>query len=209
MGPILLATAALAAAIAGCGSAHRHRPGDVTPPPFSETVTPSPPPIVTPDIKNNPRHRTDSDGNGILDRVAFEGRVGDTFMLEGPGLHDAFTDRTHTSVRVTLWRVRGPSEDTSIPAGERLVTVELRVHNVGRLPYVEPRPRGQLDLDHALAGTQLLLGADTCRTAAVKLGTGESTTVCLAFRIPRAGRLQAFAYATDDGFGDIGLWDLH
>jgi hypothetical protein len=206
MRPILLAAAALAAA-AGCGSGHRYRAGDVPPPPFSETVTPSPPPIVTPAIEINPRHRSDSDGNGILDRIAVEGRVGDTFALQGPGLHDAFTDRAHTSVRVTLRRVRGPYEDTS--TGDRLVTVELRFHNVGRLRYVDPRPRGQLDLDHALAGTQLPLGAGTCRTAAVKLGTGRSTTVCLAFRIPRAGRLQAFAYATDDGFGDIGLWDFH
>jgi hypothetical protein len=43
----------------------------------------------------------------------------------------------------------------------------------------------------------------------VKLRTGESKTACLAFEVPRAGRLQAFTYVTDDGHGDIGLWDLH
>ena len=29
---------------------------------------------------------------------------------------------------------------------------------------------------------------------------------CIAFEVPKSGKLEAFQYITDSGFGDTGLW---
>jgi hypothetical protein len=205
MRPILLLTAALAAAVAGCGSSPRPAASHNATPTASATATPA-------KVKHGGSHRTDSDGDGIPDAITVRGKAGDTFALQGSGLHDNVSDHTKTRIRVTLQGVRGPFKDTSIPAGQKVIGVELRFHNVGKLRYEDAQPHGQLTLRGGESGKQLILiplgGTNPCDTPSVKLKTGQSRTACLAFEIPKAGRPQAFEYVSDDGYGDTGLWSL-
>jgi hypothetical protein len=206
MRPILLATAALAAALAGCGSSPASRPGDVPPPAASLTATPT----ATP--KSGGAQRTDGDGDGIPDPITVKGKLGDTFALQGSGLHHDLDDHTKTRVRVTLQGVRGPFKGFDVSASHELIGVVLRFTDVGKLRYDDVLPDGRLTLKGGESGkpTDLIpgAGANPCDDPSLKLKTGQSKTACLTFEIPKAGRPQAFEYVTDNGYGDTGLWSL-
>src|ERR1700759_4215780 len=106
MRPLPLTAVALAALVAGCGAAHRARPGDISPP--GPAPSPAPTATATPTpAKVGPGGggRTDSDGDGIPDAITVRGRVGDTFALQGSGLHDNLSNHTKTRIRVTLQAV--------------------------------------------------------------------------------------------------------
>jgi hypothetical protein len=201
---ILLAVAAVA--VAACGSSP-HRTAATATPTAKVTATATPA-----KVRHGGTHRTDSDGDGIPDAITVKGAVGDTVALQGSGLHHNLSNHTKTKIRVTLQSVRGPFKDSSIPAGQKLIGVELRFANVGRLRYEDAQPHGRLTLKGGESGKQLILiplgGANPCDTPSVKLRTGQSKTACLAFEIPKASRPQAFEYVTDSGYGDTGLWSL-
>ena len=42
----------------------------------------------------------------------------------------------------------------------------------------------------------------------VKLKSGQSRDVCLAFEVPKTSRAEAFQYISDSGDGDTGFWTL-
>jgi hypothetical protein len=201
--PAIVLTA-LAAAAAGCGSSA----------PEKVAATRTPTATATPAATAAPAapQRTDGDGDGIPDAITVKGRIGDTFALAGSGLHDNVGDHEKTRVRVTLEGVRGPFKGFRIPAGQELVGVVLRFTNVGRLRYDDAQPHGQLTLRGGESGKQtslISIGArNPCDDPSLKLTTGESKTACLAFEVPKAQKLQAFEYVTDDGYGDTGLWRL-
>jgi hypothetical protein len=206
----LLAAVALSAVIAACGTAAAEKTGAT--PSATATATATATPTPTPAAKARGAHRTDSDGDGIPDAITVKGRRGDTFALQGSGLHDDVAVHTKTKIRVTLEGLRGPFTGFQMPAGQRLIGVVLRFTNVGRLRYDDAQPHGQLTLRGGESGKQTNLiavgRANPCDNPSLKLRTGQSKTACLAFEVPRAGKPQAFEYVTDDGYGDTGLWSL-
>ncbi len=210
MRPILLAVAALI--VAGCGSTPDRLVATA-----SSTPTPTPTATATATAtpakaKHGAAHRTDSDGDGIPDAITVKGKTGDTFALQGSGLHDNLNDHTKTRIRVTLQGVRGPFTGFDVPASQKLIGVVLRFTDVGKLRYDDAQPHGQLTLKGGESGKQTALisgsGANPCDDPSLKLRTGQSKTACLAFAIPKTGKPQAFEYVTDDGYGDTGLWSL-
>src|SRR5690348_9123345 len=96
--PRIALLAATAALIAACGS------GQDTPPP-SPTV------VVAPESTVAPRSAP----------ATFDGNVGDTLSLQGPGLNDV-----KTAVKVTLKSTRGPFKGYDLPKGRQLIGVVVR-----------------------------------------------------------------------------------
>jgi hypothetical protein len=213
MRPILLATATLAAVLAGCGASPAPKPVAATGTPAA-TATATATPTATPGkLKRSSAHRADTDGDGIPDAITVKGKIGDTLALLGSGLHDNVNDHVKTRVHVTLEGVRGPFSGFQVPSGHELIGVVLRFTNVGRLRYDDAQPHGQLTLKGGESGkqTDLISGAaaNPCANPELKLRHGQSKTACLAFEIPRSEKPQVFEYVTDDGYGDTGLWSLH
>jgi hypothetical protein len=116
----LLAALGASAAVAACGSAADPKPA------ASPTPSPGASAAATAAATPGASHRRDSDGDGIPDAITVKGRLGDTFALQGSGLHDNLSDHTKTKVRVTLEGMRGPFKGFDIPAGQELIGVELR-----------------------------------------------------------------------------------
>jgi len=198
-----LSLAALALVAAGCGSSG-------TP----EKVAAKAPATATPTAKpaKKATGRKDSDGNGIPDVMTIKGAVGDTLALEGSGLNDDVNDHTKTKIRVTLQAMRGPFKGYDIPAGRKLVGIQLRFKNTGKLRYDDALPQGELTIKGGETGKQTglipLSGKNPCENPSLKLKKGQSKDVCIAFEVPKKGKPQAFQYVTDHGYGDTGLWKL-
>lgn len=197
----VLAALGVATVLAGCGSS-----------PQPARVVSSPVPEATATATAAATDHPDGDGDGIPDVITVKGRRGDTLPLEGSGLNDDVDDHTKTKLRVTLKRVRGPFTGFDIPANRRLIGVDLRFVNTGRLVYDNPQPQGVLTVAGGETGKQTSLikvgGKNPCVNPRLKLKTGQSEDVCIAFEVPKAGKPQTFQYISDSGYGDTGLWTL-
>jgi hypothetical protein len=203
--PITAATVAalgLAAVLVGCGS------GAETTSSSTDTAQ-----AVTGTVKTGTSKRPDSDKNGIPDAITVKGKVGDTLALQGSGLNsDHPDDHTKTRIRVTLKGIKGPFKGFDVAAGRRLIGVELKFVNVGKLRYDNPLPHGELTVaggENAKQTNLIAIGAKSpCDNPSVKLEKGQSKSVCIAFEVPKADKPQSFQYVADSGFGDTGLWSL-
>ena len=116
-------------------------------------------------------------------------------------------------MRVTVKGTRGPFKGYDLPAGRKLVGVELKFSNQGDGVYDDPQPRGELKLTGGKTGKQTnLIQMDgtksPCNNPSVKLKTGQSRSVCIAFEVPKAAKPESFEFVTDSGYGDTGVWAL-
>jgi hypothetical protein len=202
-----LLAVSLALVMAGCGGGSK--PAAPAPAPAATT-----PPSTTPATTTaaSPGKRPDSDGNGVPDVITSKGRIGDTLALEGDGLGDDPNDHTKTKLSVTVKALSGPFTGYDLPAGRKLIGVEVSFANTGRLVYDDPRPQGKLTMTGGESGKQTSLiqlgGQNPCDDKSLKLKKGQSKGVCIAFDVPRNGKPQTFEYVTDSGYGDTGLWRL-
>jgi hypothetical protein len=191
-----VAALGLAAILAGCGSSGSGAPA----------------PAESHAAKSGPAARPDSDHDGIPDAITVKGSLGDTLALQGSGLNKDPNDHTKTRIRVTLKGVRGPFKGYDIPSDRKLIGVDLRFVNVGRLVYENPQPQGQLTVVGGETGKQTSLiqlsGKSPCDDPSLKLAAGQAKNVCIAFEVPKADRPQSFQYVADSGYGDRGLWRL-
>jgi hypothetical protein len=198
-----LAALSVAAVLAGCGSSSEKTAAPAATQAAQTTFT---------DVKTGKSRRPDSDGNGIPDVITVKGKVGDTLALQGSGLNDDPNDHSKTKIRVTLQSVTGPFKGFDIPKGRQLIGVKLRFINTGKLVYDNPQPQGQLTVAGGETGKQTSLIAigrkSPCDNPSVKLQTGQSKNVCIAFEVPKAEKPLSFQYVSDSGYGDTGLWAL-
>jgi hypothetical protein len=198
-----LAALSLAAVLAGCGSS-----SEQTAAPAATHAAKS----TSSAVKSGQSKRPDSDGNGIPDVITVKGKIGDTLALQGSGLNDDPKDHSKTRIRVTLKAVTGPFKGFDIPKNRQLVGVQLRFVNTGKLAYNNPQPQGQLTVAGGETGKQTSLIAigrkSPCDNPRVKLQTGQSKNVCIAFEVPKADKPLSFQYVSDSGYGDTGLWAL-
>jgi hypothetical protein len=206
--PAALAALGLAAAaLAGCGSGSSSSKdaaiGAAPTRAAAATTTPSPTATAT------AKPQTAASG----DPTTHKGKLGATLKLSGSGLHDDVNDHRKTLIKVTLKDQRGPFQGFDLPANRKLIGVDLHFVNVGKLRYDDALPAGTLTLSSGETGkpTQLIpgSGANPCPTPSLKLRTGQSKDVCVAFEVPKSAKPIAYQYVTDSGFGDTGLWKLH
>jgi hypothetical protein len=196
----------LAAVLAGCGSSTEQASPDSASAQAAKTTK------DTGKLRQGTAEREDADNNGIPDAITVKGKVGDTLALQGSGLNDGSSDHTKTRIRVTLKGVKGPFKGFDIPKGRRLIGVELRFVNVGKLVYDNPLPQGELTVasgENAKQTNLIAIGRNSpCENPSVKLRAGQSKNVCIAFDVPKTEKPQSFQYVADHGFGDTGLWAL-
>jgi hypothetical protein len=197
--------AALAVGAAGCGSSDAPQKAAAKEPAAATAA----PPAKT---AKKASARKDSDGNGIPDVMTIKGAVGDTLALEGSGLNDNVKDHRKTKIRVTFKGLAGPFKNYDVPAGRKLIGVQLHFTNTGKLRYDDALPQGELTIKGGETGKQTglipLSGKNPCENPSLKLKKGQSKDVCIAFEVPKKGKPQAFQYVTDHGYGDTGLWKL-
>ena len=108
--------------------------------------------------------------------------------------------------------MKGPFQGFKVASNRQIIGVTLTVKNVGKLKYSDPLPSGQLTGASGESGKQTSLipfgTANPCDNPSLKLKTGQSKTVCIAFEVPKKDKPRTFEFATDSGFGDTGLWKL-
>jgi hypothetical protein len=156
----------------------------------------------------------DSDGDGIEDPVTVKGALGDALELNGSGLGNKDpSDHTKTKIKVALNKVKGPFKGYDIKSNRKLIGLQLKFTNTGELPYSNPLPNGKLKLVGGGSGKQTTLiqingTANPCKNPSVKLKTGKSKSVCIAFEVPKKAKLDTFAYTSDSGYGDTAQWSL-
>jgi hypothetical protein len=202
---VTIGTALLALLLAACGGSESYseEPGTA-----AAVKTSTPAATATPPAKTAKR-RPDADGDGIPDAVTLKGRLGDTLTLEGAGLN---ADHQKSKIRVTLQGMKGPFQGFKVASDRQLIGVVLKVKNVGKLKYDDPLPGGKLTGASGESGKQTSLipfgGTNPCDNPSLKLTTGQSKSVCIAFEVPKADKPRTFEFGTDSGFGDTGLWKL-
>ena len=191
-------------ALAGCGGSE-----DYSEPPESTVAAKTAVPTATAAPAKTAKDRPDADGDGIPDAVTLKGRLGDTLTLEGAGLN---ADHAKSKLRVTLQGMKGPFKGFKVAADRQIIGVALKVKNVGKLSYDDPLPGGKLTGASGESGKQTSLipfgAANPCDNPSLKLKTGQSKSVCIAFEVPKTDKPRTFEFATDSGFGDTGLWKL-
>src|SRR5438874_178563 len=78
-----------------------------------------------------------------------------------------------TRIRVTVKAVRGPFGGFQVPAGRKLIGVDLTYENLGRLRYDDAQPHGQLTVSGGESGKQTSLipigGRNPCENPSLKL----------------------------------------
>jgi hypothetical protein len=203
---VTIGTALLALVPAACGGGSESYSEAPETAVAAKTSTPAA--TATPPAKTA-KDRPDADGDGIPDAVTLKGRLGDTLTLEGAGLN---TGHRKSKIRVTLQRMKGPFQGFKVANDRQLIGVVLKVKNVGKLSYDDPLPSGQLTGASGESGKQTSLipfgGSNPCDNPSLKLKTGQSTSVCIAFEVPKSDKPRTFEFGTDSGFGDTGLWKL-
>jgi hypothetical protein len=212
MAAALAALGLAAAALAGCGSgSSSSKDAAIGPAPTkaaAATTTPSPTATATATATAAAKTETPSSG----DPTTHKAKLGATLTLSGSGLHDDVNDHRKTLIKVTLKDQRGPFQGFDLPANRKLIGVDLHFVNIGKLRYDDALPSGTLTLSGGETGkpTQLIpgSGANPCPTPSLKLKTGQSKDVCVAFEVPKSAKPIAYQYVTDSGYGDTGLWKL-
>jgi hypothetical protein len=203
----LLSLLALLALVAGCGSStteDQASSGSAPSKTAEATATTS-----KADIK-------DDDGDGIADPVTVKGGVGDTLELNGSGLGNKDpSDHTKTKITVTLSKIKGPFKGYDIKSNRKLIGLQLKFKNTGELVYDNPLPNGKLKLVGGGSGSgkqtsliQIDGSKDPCVNPRLKLKAGKSKSVCIAFEVPKKGKLDTFEYTSDSGYGDTAQWTL-
>ena len=202
-GAALLAVATALTACGGSSENYSEQPEST-----AAAKTPAPTATAAAPAKTA-KNRPDVDGDGIPDAVTLKGKLGDTLTLEGAGLND---DHTKSKIRVTLQGMKGPFQGFKVASNRQIIGVTLKVKNVGNLKYSDPLPSGQLTGASGESGKQTSLipfgTANPCDNPSLKLKSGQSKTVCIAFEVPKKDKPRTFEFATDSGFGDTGLWKL-
>ncbi len=203
---VTIGTALLALLLAACGGGSE----GYSEAPETAVAAHTAVPTATAAPAKTAKSRPDADGDGIPDAVTLKGRLGDTLTLEGAGLND---DHTKSKIRVTLQGIKGPFQGFKVASNRQIIGVTLKVKNVGKLSYDDPLPSGQLTGASGESGKQTSLipfgGSNPCDNPSLKLKTGQSKSVCIAFEVPRSDKPRTFEFGTDSGFGDTGLWKLH
>ena len=190
------------ALLAGCGSSG----GETTASASGATKTAAPTATAA-EIK-------DDDGDGIEDPVTVKGALGDTLELNGSGLGNKDpSDHTKGKVKVTLTKIKGPFKGYDIKSNRKLIGLQLKFVNTGTLVYDNPQPSGKLQVADGTSGKQTNLiqidgSKDPCVNPSLKLKPGKSKSVCIAFEVPKKGKLDTFEYTSDSGYGDTGQWTL-
>ena len=214
-----LALLGLAGVFAGCGSSSNGS-ADAAKTTTTSASTPTtttataPQSTTTSTTSTTASDRPDRDGDGIPDKITVHGKVGDTLELEGSGLSDNPNDTRHekTKMKVTVKRVRGPIKGFDLEAGRKLIGVDLHLVNTGKLKIDDPQPDGTVVMSDGESGKQTSLipigGKNPCDDPSVKLTTGKSKDVCIAFDVPEAGTPMTFQFTSDNGYGDTGIWSL-
>jgi hypothetical protein len=156
----------------------------------------------------------DDDGDGIEDPVTVKGNLGDTLELKGSGLGNKDpSDHTKTQISVKLTKIKGPFKGYDIASTKKLIGLQFRFKNTGELVYDNPLPNGKLKLVGGGSGKQTNLiqidgSKDPCVNPRLKLKAGQSKNVCIAFEVPKKGKLDTFSYVADSGYGDTAQWTL-
>src|SRR4051812_709357 len=190
----------LLALLAGCGGSS----SDESASPKAAEATPA---ATEAEIK-------DSDGDGIEDPVTVKGALGDTLELNGSGLGNKdSSDHTKSKVAVTLSKIKGPFKGYEIKSNRKLIGLQFKFKNTGELVYDNPLPNGKLKLIGGRSGKQTNLiqidgSKDPCENPRLKLQPGKSKSVCIAFEVPKKGKLDTFSYTSDSGYGDTAEWSL-
>jgi hypothetical protein len=201
----LLGLFALLALLAGCGSSGGEPTASSSGASTGATKTAAP--TATAEIK-------DDDGDGIEDPVTVKGALGDTLELNGSGLGNKDpSDHTKGKVKVTLTKIKGPFKGYDIKSNRKLIGLQFKFVNTGTLVYDNPQPSGKLKVADGSSGKQTNLiqidgSKDPCVNPSLKLKPGKSKSVCIAFEVPKKGKLGTFEYTSDSGYGDTGQWTL-
>jgi hypothetical protein len=195
----------LLAVLAGCGSSGGGEPSAAG---SGTTKTAGATPAATEaEVK-------DDDGDGIEDPVTVKGNLGDTLELKGSGLGNKDTsDHTKTRISIKLTKIKGPFKGYDIGSTKKLIGLQFRFKNTGELVYDNPLPNGKLKLAGGGSGKQTNLiqidgSKDPCQNPRLKLKPGKSKSVCIAFEVPKKGKLGSFSYTSDSGYGDTAEWAL-
>jgi hypothetical protein len=210
---VLSATiAAVAVAIAGCGgstkaSTQTSAVSSTAAAPATSTAQAT----TTASSTSAAPTTTASASTGSQDPVTVKGKTGDTLTLRGDGLGPN-GPTTKSRLEVTLKGVRGPFSGFDVPAGQKLIGLDLQMVNVGTVKYSDPLPEGTLTLAGGGTGklTSLIAasGPNPCPNPSLKLAHGQAQNFCEAFQVPTDAKPEAFEYAADNGYGDTGLWRL-
>ena len=146
--------------------------------------------------------------------MTVKGAIGDTLELNGSGLGNKDpSDHTKGKVKVTLTKIKGPFKGYQIKSNRKLIGLQFKFVNTGELVYDNPLPNGKLKLAGGGSGKQTNLiqidgSKDPCVNPRLKLKPGKAKSVCIAFEVPKKGKLDTFEYTSDSGYGDTGQWAL-
>jgi hypothetical protein len=199
--PVALSPLALVAVLAGCGGATSTT--TVTAPTPTPTTTTAAAPVTAPAKTSAPAVDESRE-----DSITVKGHTGDGLTLLGQYL----TAQDRVKVKVTLVGVRGPFSGFDLAAGRKLMGFEVRVTNLGTKVFDDPLPSGEVTLVDGDQGkqTNLIVTGRTspCKNPSLKLKQGQTKQACIAFEVPKSGKLQTFRFAVDSGYGDAGLWRL-
>lgn len=193
--------------MAGCGSSGTDEKPSTSSGSTTTKTAAATPTATTAEVK-------DQDGDGIEDPVTVKGAIGDTLELNGSGLGNKDpSDHTKNKIKVTLTKIKGPFKGYDIKSNRKLIGLQFKFKNTGELVYDNPLPNGKLKLAGGGTGKQTNLiqidgSKDPCVNPRLKLKTGQSKSVCIAFEVPKKGKLETFEYTSDSGYGDTAQWAL-
>lgn len=213
IGPIAL-LCALATPLAGCGGETKTTTETVRSPATAPATVatpaaatdPDPDPVTTPAA-------TPPADEARKDSITVKGRRGDALTLLGQyATSVSGAPKARVKVKVALTAIRGPFSGYDVASGHKLMGFDVRITNVGRKQAYIPLPSGIVTLvdGERAKQTGLITGSGTspCQNPTLRLTRGQSKKVCIAFDVPKDGKLQTFQFSTDSGYGDTGLWRL-
>lgn len=201
-------------ALAGCGgdSDSDKETAAATPTPAA-TATPTATAEASPTATAEATAEATETDENRKDEITVKGRKGDTLTLLGQ--YTSTVDgkpEAREKVEVKLLGIRGPFSGFDLPAGHKLIGLDLQIKNVGKIRYDDALPSGTLILEGGENGkpTNLISGTGTnpCDNPSLKLKPGQSKKVCAAFDVPTSAKLLTFQYSTDSGYGDTALFKL-